>query len=138
MAKLTCSYDDSGKPNMLWYQQKDTAMTLIVLSYGAKTDHMYEDEFKDRFELERKHILNGVLKISDLWLPAWTKTKPPDIQEIHTKEQSDVCEIVVVFFNSISFLYEKNSNNKLKNIHIYISSQVTFIYIVLLTIQIVS
>ncbi len=66
MAKLTCSYNDSAKPNMLWYQQKDTAMTLIVLSYGAKTDHMYEDEFKDRFELERKHILNGVLKISDL------------------------------------------------------------------------
>ncbi len=68
MAKLTCSYDDSGKPNMLWYQQKDTAMTLIVLSYGAETDHMYEDEFKDRFELERTDILNGVLKISDLSL----------------------------------------------------------------------
>ncbi len=68
MAKLTCSYDDSAKPNMLWYQQKDTAMALIVLSLGATADPSYEDGFKDRFESERKHILNGVLKISDLSL----------------------------------------------------------------------
>ncbi len=64
--KVNGSYDDSGKPNMLWYQQKDTAMALIVLSLGATVDPSYEDGFDDRFKLERKDTLNGVLKISDL------------------------------------------------------------------------
>ncbi len=67
-AEIKCSYNDSSKPYMLWYQQKDTAMVLILFSYGATADPSYEDTFKDRFELERKHILNGVLKISDLSL----------------------------------------------------------------------
>uniref|UniRef100_A0A671RV54 Ig-like domain-containing protein n=1 Tax=Sinocyclocheilus anshuiensis TaxID=1608454 RepID=A0A671RV54_9TELE len=59
MAEITCIYDDSGKPNMLWYQQKDTAMALIP---------SYEDGFKGRFELKRKDTLNGALEIPDLSL----------------------------------------------------------------------
>ncbi len=66
MVEIKCSHNESSKPYMLWYQQKDTAMTLIVFSYGATSDPSYEDGFKDRFELERKDTLNGVLKISDL------------------------------------------------------------------------
>ncbi len=66
---IKCSHDDSNMDYMQWYQQKDTAMVLIVFSYSATGgDPSYEDKFKDRFELERKHILNGVLKISDLSL----------------------------------------------------------------------
>ncbi len=65
---IKCSHNDNNMDYMQWYQQKDTAMALIVLSYGATADPSYEDTFKDRFELERKHILNGVLKISDLSL----------------------------------------------------------------------
>uniref|UniRef100_A0A8C1VMM2 Ig-like domain-containing protein n=1 Tax=Cyprinus carpio TaxID=7962 RepID=A0A8C1VMM2_CYPCA len=65
---LMCKYDDSGKTNMLWYQQKNTAMALIVLSYGADSEPTYEDGFKERFKLERKNTLNGVLKIPDLSL----------------------------------------------------------------------
>ncbi|RXN23175.1 T-cell receptor type 1 [Labeo rohita] len=38
MAEIKCSHDDSSMPNMQWYQQKDTAMTLIMFSYGATTD----------------------------------------------------------------------------------------------------
>ncbi len=68
MAEIKCSHDDSSKPYMQWYQQKDTAMALIVLSYGATADPNYEDGFKDRFKLERKDTLNGALKISDLSL----------------------------------------------------------------------
>ncbi len=67
-AELMCRYNDSGKPNMLWYQQKDTAMTLIVLSYSATSPASYEDEFNGRFNLERTDTLYGVLKISDLSL----------------------------------------------------------------------
>ncbi len=63
---IKCSHNDSNMDYMQWYQQKDTSMTLIVFSYGATVDPSYEDTFKGRFELERKHILNGVLKISDL------------------------------------------------------------------------
>uniref|UniRef100_A0A673NQT0 Ig-like domain-containing protein n=1 Tax=Sinocyclocheilus rhinocerous TaxID=307959 RepID=A0A673NQT0_9TELE len=66
MVEIKCSHDDSNMLNMLWYQQKDTAMVLIVLSYGATGDPNYEDEFKDRFKLERTETLNGALKISDL------------------------------------------------------------------------
>ncbi len=66
MAEIKCSYNDSSKPYMLWYQQKDTAMVLILLSLGASADPSYEDGFDDRFKLERKDTLNGVLKISDL------------------------------------------------------------------------
>ncbi|KAK7153385.1 hypothetical protein R3I93_011330 [Phoxinus phoxinus] len=65
-AEIKCSYDDSGKPYMLWYQQKDTAMTLIVLSYGATSDPTYEDAFKKRFKLKRTDTLNGALEISEL------------------------------------------------------------------------
>ncbi len=44
-------------------------MALIVFSYGATGDDPNsEDEFKDRFKLERKETLNGALKISDLSL----------------------------------------------------------------------
>uniref|UniRef100_A0A8C2C6H9 Immunoglobulin V-set domain-containing protein n=1 Tax=Cyprinus carpio TaxID=7962 RepID=A0A8C2C6H9_CYPCA len=53
---------------MLWYQQKDTAMVLIVLSYSAGSDPIYEDGFKDRFTLKRTETLAGVLKISNLSL----------------------------------------------------------------------
>ncbi|KTF71365.1 hypothetical protein cypCar_00049230, partial [Cyprinus carpio] len=58
-AVITCSHDDNNMDYMLWYQQKDTAMVLIVFNYGATGDPSYEDEFKDRFKLERKHTLNG-------------------------------------------------------------------------------
>ncbi|ROJ19149.1 hypothetical protein DPX16_14416 [Anabarilius grahami] len=66
--EIKCSYDDSGKPVMLWYQQKDTAMVLIVFSYGHEGDPTYEDGFKERFELKRTDTLNGVLEISSLSL----------------------------------------------------------------------
>jgi len=56
LAEIKCSYDDSGKPNMLWYQQKETAMALIVLSYGATSDPTYEDGFKKRFTLKRTGV----------------------------------------------------------------------------------
>ncbi len=65
---IKCSHDDNNMDYMQWYQQKDTAMALIVLSYGATADPNYEDGFKDRFKLERNDTLNGALKISDLSL----------------------------------------------------------------------
>ncbi len=66
---IKCSHNDNNMDYMQWYQQKDTAMALIVFSYGATDgDPKSEDEFKDRFKLERKETLNGVLKISDLRL----------------------------------------------------------------------
>ncbi len=69
MAEIKCSHDDSSMPYMQWYQQKDTAMALIVFSYSATDgDPKSEDEFKDRFKLERNDTLNGALKISDLRL----------------------------------------------------------------------
>jgi len=40
---------------MLWYQQKETAMVLIALSYGATSDPTYEDGFKERFTLKRSY-----------------------------------------------------------------------------------
>ncbi len=69
MEEIKCSHNDSNMLYMFWYQQKDTSMALIVFSYGATGDDPNsEDEFKDRFKLERKETLNGVLKISDLSL----------------------------------------------------------------------
>ncbi|KAL1246835.1 hypothetical protein QQF64_034792 [Cirrhinus molitorella] len=68
ITEIKCSHDDSSMLNMLWYQQKDTAMVLIVFSYGATGVPTYEDGFKDQFKLERTNTLNGVLKISDLSL----------------------------------------------------------------------
>ncbi|TRY57915.1 hypothetical protein DNTS_014426, partial [Danionella cerebrum] len=67
-AELNCSYDDSSKPNMLWYQQKDSSLGLILLSYGASSEPFYEDGFKDRFKLERTVVLDATLKISALSL----------------------------------------------------------------------
>uniref|UniRef100_A0A8C1DVD6 Ig-like domain-containing protein n=1 Tax=Cyprinus carpio carpio TaxID=630221 RepID=A0A8C1DVD6_CYPCA len=68
-AVITCSHDDNNMDYMQWYQQKDTAMVLIVLSYGATGgDPSYEDEFKGRFKLDRTATVNGVLKISNLSL----------------------------------------------------------------------
>uniref|UniRef100_A0A9J8BCA6 Ig-like domain-containing protein n=1 Tax=Cyprinus carpio carpio TaxID=630221 RepID=A0A9J8BCA6_CYPCA len=65
-AVITCSHDDNNMDYMLWYQQKDTAMVLIVFNYGG--DPSYEDEFKGRFKLDRTATVNGVLKISNLSL----------------------------------------------------------------------
>ncbi len=65
--EMKCSHNDSSMLNMLWYQQKDTAMVLIGYTYGTG-DPSYEDGFKGRFELKRKDTLNGALKISDLSL----------------------------------------------------------------------
>ncbi len=53
--------------NMLWYQQKDTAMVLIGYTYGTG-EPSYEDGFRGRFELKKKDTLNGTLAISDLSL----------------------------------------------------------------------
>ncbi len=50
MTELKCSHNDSNMLYMQWYQQKDTAMALIVFSYGATDgDPNSEDAFKDRF-----------------------------------------------------------------------------------------
>jgi len=68
LAKIKCSHDDSNMLYMLWYQQKETAMVLIALSYGATSDPTYEDGFKKRFTLKRTDTLNGALEISELSL----------------------------------------------------------------------
>ncbi len=54
MAEIKCSHDDSSKPYMQMVSAEDTAMALIVLSYGATADPNYEDGFKDRLNWKEK------------------------------------------------------------------------------------
>ena len=66
---ITCSHDDSGKPVMLWYQQKRdrTAMTLIGYTISRMSNPVYEDGFtEEQFKLNRQGDTEGDLTISKL------------------------------------------------------------------------
>ncbi|KAL7862333.1 hypothetical protein SRHO_G00137740 [Serrasalmus rhombeus] len=64
---ITCSHDDSSLQMMYWYRQKSdsTAMTLIGFGYPT-TEQTYEDDFKQRFKLNRQGATKGDLTISKL------------------------------------------------------------------------
>lgn len=65
-AEITCSHNDNSMTNMLWYRQNNTAMNLIVFSYGATSDPSYENGFTVGFQLKRQDTLNATLIISNL------------------------------------------------------------------------
>lgn len=66
--EIKCSHNDNSMLNMLWYQQKDTAMKLIVYNYGAEGKPVYEDDLEKHFQMKREDTMNGALTILDLHL----------------------------------------------------------------------
>ncbi|CAH2322619.1 TCR VDJ BV7 BJ7 [Pelobates cultripes] len=63
--ELHCIYDDTSKPGMLWYQQRD-GEGLKLMIYSA-TDNSKSDAMEDGFEVwewKRPTLLNATLKLS--------------------------------------------------------------------------
>ncbi|XP_027140789.1 uncharacterized protein LOC104932216 [Larimichthys crocea] len=62
---ISCSHDDTSRPVMLWYQQREShsqSIILIGFGYGGGTQS-YEGQFEEEFELKRESTLKGALII---------------------------------------------------------------------------
>ncbi|GLD47686.1 T cell receptor beta chain MC.7.G5-like protein [Lates japonicus] len=62
--RINCSHDGSSLQAMLWYQHKPSSQSMSLIGYTVLTsDPVFEDQFKDRFQLKREDILRGSLII---------------------------------------------------------------------------
>ena len=63
---INCSHDDSSRPVMLWYQQKQGSGPLVLLgyNYGATTSN-YEDGIKEQFEIKMDDRQSGSLAVRE-------------------------------------------------------------------------
>lgn len=60
--RINCSHDDSGRPAMLWYQQRKASQSMILIGFGYGTEiQTYEGQFEEQFELRRESTLKGAL-----------------------------------------------------------------------------
>ncbi|KAG7220804.1 hypothetical protein INR49_031461, partial [Caranx melampygus] len=61
---INCSHDGSSLQMMLWYQHNQSSRSMSLIGYTVLTaDPVYEDQFKDRFQLKREDRLRGSLII---------------------------------------------------------------------------
>ncbi|KAI4898445.1 hypothetical protein NFI96_000501 [Prochilodus magdalenae] len=66
-AKIECSHDDSIYNYVFWYQQKNDSTVMALIGYTVgKGKQNKENEFDDRFQLNRQEIVKGDLTISGL------------------------------------------------------------------------
>ncbi|XP_030212757.1 uncharacterized protein LOC115544085 [Gadus morhua] len=101
---ITCSHNDSSRPLMLWYQQKQGSGPLVLLgyNYGATTSN-YEDGIKEQFEIKMDDRQSGSLAVREanvthtaVYFCAAVKVKVIEFQESGPKIVPDEKAEVVI------------------------------------------
>ena len=61
-AEIKCEHDDDNLYVMLWYQRRPQNNTLSLIGYSYyPNDPIYEEVFKDQFEMTMESKLKGAL-----------------------------------------------------------------------------